>query len=353
MAEVMWTSPALEFHQKHVGTPSPPAAANTPDLLMRWQPLLTGVDESRREELVGILEFETKLVMEIMGVTKWAEDFAVFLKTEKADWALRTEKADWVAEDPADKQHVLSYYHQAVKRKVLEKEGRYFTIPASPMSPPSSSGDQTQEIIALRLAHKTEVDAWKRACERAKSDVEALNRVIDAQKVAIDAERQKADDRHAKWVRAQADFDNYQKRVKRDQESERAASLRKILGDLVTVIDNAALVVENAAKPEATAATITMALTTGVHAELVAIMARHGGKPMGVKAGDLYDPIRHEAVSIVTEDGAVDRDEVLSVVREGYMIGTAILRAASVFVKRTKVPKPAATDAPAPAKEAM
>lgn len=337
MAEVMWTSPALEFHQKHVGTPSPPAAANTPDLLMRWQPLLTGVDESRREELVGILEFEARLVSEIMGVSKWADDFAAFM---------RTEKADWVTEDVSDK-HVLSYYHQAVKRKVLEKEGRYFTIPASPMSPPSSSGDQTQEIIALRLAHKTEVEAWKRACERAKSEVEALNRVIDAQKVAIDAERQKADDRHAKWVRAQADFDNYQKRVKRDQENERAASLRKILGDLVTVIDNAALVVENASKPDATTVTITQALTTGVHAELVATMARHGGKPMGVKVGDVYDPVRHEAVSIMTEDGAVDRDEVLSVVREGYLIGTAILRAASVFVKRIKAPKPAVADTPA------
>ncbi len=332
MDEVTWTSPALEFHQKHVG-PAPPAVPFTPDLLMRWQPLLAGVDESKKEELVRVLEFESRLLAEIMGVSKWSDDFTAFLKAEKADWLA----------GEAREGHVGYNYYGGVKWKALDtvREGRRVTLPAS-IAQPESSGDQTQEVIALRLAHRTEVEAWKRACERAKSEADALNQTIDAQKLVIEAERQKADDRHAKWVRAQADFDNYQKRVKRDQESERAASLRKILGDLVTVIDNAALVVENATKPDATVASITMALTTGVHAELVATMARHGGKPMGVKAGDLYDPIRHEAVSIVTEDGPVDRDEVLSVVREGYMIGAAILRAASVFVKRIKIPKPAA-----------
>ena len=369
MAEVTWTSPALEFHQKHVGTPVPPHVVLASDM-MRWQPLLTGVDEDRREELVEILEFESKIVSEILANpagTNPAE------RAEKFGEFVRSERKDWIGSETGDAQHVFSYYYQTVKRKVLELEGDdRFTVPSNAETdkaidsalpeetgtPPTGDADlenpgafngpgereaeqksRDDTIVALRIAHKAEVEALKRALESARGESVA--------------EREKVDLWRGKAARIQADFDNYQKRVKRDQERERESAIRRILGDLVIVVDNASLVAENAAKAEATTGSIAVALESGVRVELLATLGRHGGKPMNVKPGDFFDPARHEAVSIVYADGPPRRDEIVMVVREGYVLATAILRPASVVVKRFKamepvVVQPPQADAPPP-----
>lgn len=335
MPETTWTTPALEFYKTHVGAmPSP--VTLTPDILMRWKPLLTGVEADRHEELASILEIENWLVSQILGAP------AERLLADKFERFLKEDRAAWMGGDLETQDKPLVYYYHSVKRRVLEREvgADYYTAyyhadtaPKDTTAPPKETSKESQEVVSLRLVHKIEVDALRKQRDAAKDEAESERR-------RAEAEKRRADEEYAKRVRLAADFDNYQKRVKRDQERDREAGLRKILGDIVLILDNASLVVENAAKPEATVASVATAVSAGIRGELMATLTRHGGKAMGVKPGDQLDPSRHEVVSITDEVGSVDRDEVASVVREGYLIGSAILRTASVVARRAKTAKP-------------
>lgn len=345
MPETTWTTPALEFYKTRIRAPMPSPITLTPDILMRWKPLLTGVEEARHQELVGVLEIENWLVSEILGASP---ERLLANKADEFERFLREGHAVWLGGDLEAQDKPLVYYYHAVKRQALGRElgYDYYTAyyhqdvaPEETVVAPKETSQESQEIVALRLVHKIEVDSLRRQRDAAKDEAELANR-------RTDAEKRRADEEYGKRVRLAADFDNYQKRVKRDQERDREAGLRKILGDIVTLLDNASLVVENAAKPEATLASVTTALASGVRGELMATLTRHGGKAMGVKPGDPLDPARHEVVSLVDEEGSPERDEVSVVVREGYLIGPAILRTASVVAKRVRAPKPVADPTP-------
>lgn len=333
MADQTWTSPVTEFHAQHVGS-APAVRPVTPDMVSRWQAMLHDVADDRREEVVGILEHETFLAAEIMSRPELVERFEAFLKNERAEWVGPLEAGD----------HVLSGYHHNVKRRVLG-------LTAEPA--PTSVTFCERDLVALRLAHKAEIDAMRRELSAKTSELDDMKLSRDElakerssliQELSVT--RQKSEKNHENWTRTAADFENYQKRAKRDLARDREEALRKILGDLTTVIDNAVLVAENAAKPEATPASIATAVTTGVCAELRATLVRHGGSAMGVKPGDRFDPVRHQAVSAVDEEGEPEGESIASVVREGYLIGQAILRPAFVVVKRVKAPRPKVAESP-------
>lgn len=193
----------------------------------------------------------------------------------------------------------------------------------------TSEGSVDEKIASLELEK-----------EGLEEQVTVLKGRVAEFESAIASERATAKDLESKWLRAVADFENYQRRIKRDLERDRQAFFRRILGELVAVVDNVALLSENAARPETTAESIVQAVDVGIKAELMAIMGRNGVAPMGVKPGDAFDPSRHEAVSVVDEEGSEKQDLVLSVLREGYTIGQSILRTATVVVKRVRLPKP-------------
>ncbi len=67
-----------------------------------------------------------------------------------------------------------------------------------------------------------------------------------------------------------------------------------------------------------------------VHAELVAVLARHGVEAFD-PAGESFDPALHEALSVRNEAGA-DAGRVLDVVEKGYKLDDAVLRPARVVV---------------------
>jgi hypothetical protein len=102
-----WMSPVIEFHQQHIG-PVPAGPPVTQDAVVRWQPLLSDVDEKCRDELTGILELETTVIAKIMGNEALVSQFETFLRTRWPGWA---------SESQSD--HVLMRYHQIVKEKVL------------------------------------------------------------------------------------------------------------------------------------------------------------------------------------------------------------------------------------------
>lgn len=122
--------------------------------------------------------------------------------------------------------------------------------------------------------------------------------------------------------RLQADFDNYRKRMMREQAASSTRAKARLMEQLLPVLDD----FERALEHEDSGATglIYKQLRSTLEAEgLEEIEAE--GKP--------FDPNVHEAIDS-REDPNAEEVVVQSVFRRGYMVGEQVLRAAMVVVAR-------------------
>jgi molecular chaperone GrpE len=154
------------------------------------------------------------------------------------------------------------------------------------------------------------------------------------------AKAKERDEFHNLYLRARADFDNYQKRTRREQERFREDALRDFLKDLTLVVENLdlTLAATKASGDETLAKSVSL-----VRDQLGKFMAQRGAEPLGTKPGEPFNPDRHEAVMVEPVPGLA-KDEVGLVAREGWKLGNTILRPAAVQVKKAA---PAPSDQPA------
>ncbi len=159
----------------------------------------------------------------------------------------------------------------------------------------------------------------------------------------LEALKAKAKESHDRYLRSLADFDNYQKRTKREMERFREDAVRDLLKDLVFVIDNFDFALQSAkpadgADPKATLETFAKGVAL-VRDQFLRLLAQRGVEPLGTKPSDPFDSERHEAVMAVDEPGLA-KDAVGMVAREGYKLGSTILRPAAVQVKKAAPAQP-------------
>jgi molecular chaperone GrpE len=134
--------------------------------------------------------------------------------------------------------------------------------------------------------------------------------------------RRQLDERTADLQRLQAEYVNYKRRVDRDRELVRAQGAEKVLGSLLTVLDDLGRAGEHGE------------LTGGFKAVADALnqaLKGHGLESFG-QEGDVFDPNLHEAVFHAGESAEVSTTTVHSVMRTGYKVGDRVLRPATVGV---------------------
>lgn len=137
--------------------------------------------------------------------------------------------------------------------------------------------------------------------------------------------------------RTRADFDNYRKRVARENEEARKRGKADLAAELVPVIDNLerALAAAGIDPDSALAGEVAAenALEQGViltYRELRATLDRAGVEAYD-PAGEEFDPAWHEALSVREAQGA-DPGTVIEVVQKGYRLDGQVIRAARVVV---------------------
>ena len=136
----------------------------------------------------------------------------------------------------------------------------------------------------------------------------------------------KYEETNDKYLRLAAEFENYQKRTKREQEKSLRYATEKFSLNMLEVLDN----FERALKSE------DENLREGleqIHKMFLGIFAKNGIEPMNTK-GVQFDPNFHEAVLALPSDKPAG--EILDVVLPGYMIHDKVLRHAKVAVSETK-----------------
>jgi molecular chaperone GrpE len=139
-----------------------------------------------------------------------------------------------------------------------------------------------------------------------------------------EAEEEEAVDYLAMAQRVQADFDNYRKRMAREQSAAVDRGIRKLAEQLLPALDHLDVALGAIEDPE---------VVNGVRlvqGEFLAALKRVGVEPFSPD-GDPFDPNEHEAMAQQPVEG-VEPGTVVQVYQQGYRLGGQLLRPARVVV---------------------
>jgi molecular chaperone GrpE len=135
----------------------------------------------------------------------------------------------------------------------------------------------------------------------------------------------KADDYLELAKRTQADFENYRKRMARENAAAVDRGMAKLAKELLPAIDHLELALKAAAGHEDVVKGFVM-----VAGELQAALNRVGIQTFSPQ-GEVFDPNEHEAMAQQPHEG-VEPGTVVEVYQSGYRINGAVLRPARVVV---------------------
>jgi molecular chaperone GrpE len=154
--------------------------------------------------------------------------------------------------------------------------------------------------------------------EQLSAEINALNKKL------AEAESKTSEYKDS-WLRSQAEFQNYRKRIERDSELTYISLKGDIIKKILPVLDDLERALQNRSADDPWA--------NGI--ELVARKFQNILESEGIKrieaVGTEFDPNFHEAISHEPADG-VQSGHVIGVVQNGYMIGERVIRPALVRV---------------------
>lgn len=153
-----------------------------------------------------------------------------------------------------------------------------------------------------------------------------------------EAERRQLEllDANNRALRAQADLDNYRKRVQREQQQESRYVLMPLLRDLIPLLDNIQRAIEAAEKNKG-----TESLLEGfklVAQQFQSILTQHDCHSIAA-LGETFDPNLHEAVSQTASDEYA-AGKIVMEIAVGYQLHERVVRPSQVIVSTGPTDKP-------------
>ncbi|HKM41725.1 MAG TPA: nucleotide exchange factor GrpE [Methanocorpusculum sp.] len=143
----------------------------------------------------------------------------------------------------------------------------------------------------------------------------------------VDELTKKYDELNDKHLRLAAEFENYKKRARRDQDNAVRYATEKIALDMLDILDN----FERALKSD------DGKLREGleqIHKLYQSILSRNGIEVITITKGTQFDPNIHEAIVSIPSDAP--EGEIIDTAIPGYMIRDKVLRHAKVAVAQKK-----------------
>ena len=133
------------------------------------------------------------------------------------------------------------------------------------------------------------------------------------------------------WQRAQADFQNYKRRMIRDLEQARSHTAASVLSRFFPVLDDLELALNS--MPQIDDGEQWGEGVTMVYRKLMNLLEAEDITPLDAEPGQQFDPRFHEAVS---QDECPDFENgaITAVLRPGYQLGERVLRPAQVRVAK-------------------
>ncbi len=173
--------------------------------------------------------------------------------------------------------------------------------------------------------HTHEEDLEESQAVATSENVDALSAEIAGLKKQLEEAQSKTSEYKDSWLRAQAEFQNYRRRIERDNELTYMSLKGDIVKKILPVLDDLERALQNRSAEDPWASGI----------ELVARKFQNILESEGIKRiealGLEFDPNFHEAISHEPAEGA-ESGQVIGVVQNGYMIGERVIRPALVRV---------------------
>jgi len=184
------------------------------------------------------------------------------------------------------------------KEQEVEKEEISETETESMESAPA------EEVSEELVQSSAEMDALKRKLEDAETK---LAESVDG------------------WQRSQAEFQNYRKRIERDQEVVKSDMKGDLVKKILPLLDDLERAMQNRPADEPWANGIDLIMR-----KFQTLLEGEGVKKIEAE-GKEFDPKFHEAISNEPSED-VESGHVIAVVQNGYMLGERVIRPALVRV---------------------
>lgn len=148
---------------------------------------------------------------------------------------------------------------------------------------------------------------------------------------ALAESQQDLADQKSRNLRLLADFDNYTKRLHKEQATNLENSKHKLFKNMLPVLDgfDRALVMcpSNSDIDQAVYAGMQL-----IHDQLQKVLENEGLKPIPVQANDAFNPELHEVIMQVPVEEAKQKGKIVAVVDKGYWLHHRVLRFAKVTI---------------------
>jgi len=200
--------------------------------------------------------------------------------------------------------------------------------------PEMTTADTNESKERESLVEEQEVEPG--AVEAGAEAAEAIETVDEAEDIRQDDEveakleewKKQAEDNHHRFLRVQADFDNFRRRTLREKEELAQFASLKLIEQLLPTVDNfeRALLAGGEAKEKDT-------FQTGmemIHRQLMQVLEAEGLRKMEA-VGTPFDPEMHQAV-MREETSEYEEGIVIDVIQNGYWLKDKVLRPAMVKV---------------------
>ena len=144
---------------------------------------------------------------------------------------------------------------------------------------------------------------------------------------------QQPDEYKEKWQRAVAEMENMRKRFDSDRITHNKYALESFIEELLPVVDNFYRATEHVPVELQNSPWVTGIMY--IQKNLLDVLEHRGVKEIEVKPGRVFDPTKHEAISMV-EGTQFDEHQVAEVMNKGYMLHERVLRPAQVTLGSVK-----------------
>lgn len=173
--------------------------------------------------------------------------------------------------------------------------------------------------------------ASEAAAEHVMHDAEANGRedIFELQG-QLDAAKAEAAELQDRWLRLNAEFDNFRKRNAKERMDLIQFAGENVLKNVLPVVDDMERAIVNNARTEDAAVMKEGFLL--IHSKLLNILGAQGVKPMESAKGEAFNVDRHEAITKAPAPSPDLKGRVIDVVENGYTLHDKVVRYAKVVV---------------------
>ena len=206
----------------------------------------------------------------------------------------------------------------------------------------AAADDLDEQAMVEEAIRRGEEQAEREIAEdanKARSERDALQAQLDSVADQIEAAKKEAAEATDRFVRLQADWDNYRRRTAQERLDERERATEKLVIELLPVIDDLERAIEHADNLTDSQSVQFVEGVSAVKNKLVGVLNKEGVNVID-PAGEAFDPLSHQAV----EDTEAYDESVAQVYQKGYRMGGKVIRTAMVTVTHGGPKRPEESD---------